>query len=65
MADATIFAHTQQSVIAPNPVGSVGSDDFDLLESSVPFSSTVTSNQILALESTSHGHPVSDFVSLW
>lgn len=57
--DATIVAHTQQSVVA------VGSDDFDLLESSVQFSSTIPSNQILALESTSHGHPVSDLVSLW
>jgi hypothetical protein len=65
LADATIFAHAQQSVVASHSVGSVGSDDFDILESSVQFSSTVSSNQILGLESTSHGHPVSDLVSLW
>ena len=62
LADTATFAHTQQRVVAPH---SVGSDDFDLLESSVQLSSIASSNQIFALERTSHGHTVSDLVSLW
>jgi hypothetical protein len=62
LADTTILGHTQQNLVA---LHAEESDMFDLLESSVQFGSTASSNQILALESTSQEHPVSDLVSSW
>jgi Fungal Zn(2)-Cys(6) binuclear cluster domain len=62
LADTTIFAPTQQSVVSSH---AVGCDEFDLLEGNVQFNSIASSNQILVLESTSHEHPVSDLVSSW
>jgi hypothetical protein len=58
--DTSTFVHPQQS---GDPSHTLGSNALELQESSMRTSVTASSNQMLALQSTSNRHLVSDFVS--
>jgi hypothetical protein len=58
--ETTLFVHPQQHGVRSN---TLTPNKFEFLESIVQLSSTTAPNQLLALESASNGHLVSDLVS--